>query len=804
VTAIDDGANGKQVWISDGTTTGTFLLKKISTTGSSIGNDFDIVVFNNKFYFYASDFESAVWESDGTTDGTRKFTNKVRGYFMQGYSLGDHFVFGGTDSVNGLEPWVSDGSIEGTQLVKDVVPGVWGSIGINSKVVKYRNKVAFDIINNSGDYQVWETDGTENGTKQIQITDSELDRPLLYKSSSDNQELIITRANYGNNFWIYDDEKGLSRVPNATPTIYTDKASNFIDDDSFVYLTASTPENGAELFKINKQTREMSLLADSNTIQDSSPKGFIRNSNGLIIVANDGINGNQFFKINPDTGEKIILNNLINTWNGEKASLSNAGLIKLGNEIYQKGTYNVNINNSSYALFAKTDGTFENTTFVKYPNNTFNSIGEIFENLNDEYLIFSANDGSIGTELFRIRKGSNEVELLRDISTDANGGLYNIDSHTVTNNGYLYFIAKDNNIRTIWRTDGTSENTKSVISFLDENGYDGDPKLLGSLNDKILISKSSFYNGSAYNSDLYISDGTQSGTSLLKNHSTPYFYPDGINNVGAEFKNKFYYTTSGAIYQTDGTPENTRSIYQAGGNGEYFRSQNKMLTCGDNLFIGSGNRYSSYYEGTYDKIYNLWKTDDKGNTELIYKVENQSGQDNFIKDYKCINNYVYFTKTNDNRIWRTNGKAIDNVALTIDVNNQEVFDSEKNEFVGDIFVDENKLLFTAITKKSSVEYYQVTSELPIYLNIKEADHTDRKIKLLLYPNPASHYIKIKNIANYDSQSYKIYNMSGSIISEGEYTKENQTIDVSTINKGLYVIEIKSRSGILYSQKFIKN
>ncbi len=803
VTAIDDGINGKQVWISDGTTDGTFLLKKISNTGSAIGNDFNIVDFKNKFYFFAYDTESAVWESDGTTAGTKKFTNKVRGQSMQGYALGNKYVFAGNDSENGMEPWVSDGTVEGTKLLKNIVPGAWGSIGINSSIVRYRDKVAFDVINNSGEYQIWETNGTTDGTKQIVINDPELDRPILYKASSNHQELILTRANNLNHFWLYNDERGLFRVPNTTPTIYTDEASNFIDDGDYLYLTASTPENGSELFKVSKQTREISLLSDANTSQSGSPQGFIRNSNGLIVVANNGQYGNQFFNINPETGEKTILNNLKHEWNGEMASLSNSGLIKLGNDIYQKGTYNVGINNNNYSLFAKTDGTFENTIFVKYAGNTLYDVGSIFENLNDEYLIFSAYDSRIGTELFRIKKGANEIELLKDISTDEDGGLYNVDSQTVIAGGYLYFIAKDKGIRAIWRTDGTPENTKKVISFSADDNYDGDPKLLGVLKDKILISKSSYSNGSYYNSELYISDGTQEGTILLKNHSTPYFYPDVINNVGAEFKNKFYYTTSGALHQTDGTSENTKVIYQTGNN-EYFRSQNKMLSCGDNLFIGSGTRYSNYYDGTYDKIYALWKTDGNNKTEQVYKIENQSGQDNYIKDFKCINNYVYFTKTNDNKLWRTNGKASDNVSLVIDVTHEDSFNLDKNEFLNDLFIDQNKLLFTAVTKKSGLEYYQVTSELPIYLNTIEEDNSVQKLKLILYPNPASDFIKLRYKTDLIPASYIIYNTSGNILRQGSYVDTEKSIDVSSLTEGLYIIEVKTKEGTSYSQKFIKN
>lgn len=804
VTAIDDGINGKHAWISDGTTAGTFLLKKISATGSSIGNDFDIVVYNNKFYFYAYDTESALWESDGTVNGTKKFTNKVNGSFIQGFALGDNFVFGGRDSANGMEPWISDGTVDGTKLVKDVVPGVWGSIGINSKVVRYKNKIAFDIINNSGDFQIWETDGTFAGTKQIAITDATLTSPKLYKASTDRTELLITTANAGNNFWIYDDENGLSKIPNLIPTIYTEAANNFIDIDNFVYLTAIGQANGAEIFKINKQSREVSLVTDVNSSQSASPQGFIKNTNGLIVAADDGVFGNQFYKINPDTSEKTLIKILSNPLSGERATLSNKGLIKLGNDIYQKGTLGASTPNGNYSLFAKTDGTAENTNFVKYPNNTFNSIGDIFENLNDEYLVFSANEPLKGTELYRIKKGSAEIELLKDISTNEGGGLYNVDSKTVIINGFLYFIARENNLRTIWKTDGTPENTQSAISFIDNN-FDGNPKILGSYDGKILISKSVYYQGIEYQSELYISDGTQSNTTLLKSQSSQYFNPESINDIGTQFKEEFYYTTKSGVFKTDGTAENTKTVYSANGISDFYRGYNRMTVCGDNLFIGFGSRESSYYDGSYDKIYELWRTDGNTKTNQVYKVQNQSGMDDYIKDFKCINNYVYFTKTNDSKIWRTNGNTTENVALSIDVIDEEPFNSDKNEFIGDLFLSDNKLLFTANTRKYGVEYYEVTSELPVYLNVIDANtNSVQKLKLLIYPNPASDLVKIKDASAIKAESFAIYDYSGKVVSEGKYTGEDQSINISMLNKGVYVIQVKTKTGQSYAQKLIKN
>src|SRR5712692_10502693 len=69
--AANDGVHGLELWKSDGTASGTALVKDINpgASGSSPGN---FVSFNNELFFTATDAinGTGLWKSDGTTNGT--------------------------------------------------------------------------------------------------------------------------------------------------------------------------------------------------------------------------------------------------------------------------------------------------------------------------------------------------------------------------------------------------------------------------------------------------------------------------------------------------------------------------------------------------------------------------------------------------------------------------------------------------------------------------------------------------------------------------------------------------------------
>jgi ELWxxDGT repeat protein len=69
--SADDGVHGQELWVSDGTASGTFMLKDISSgANSSFPKNF--VSFNGKVYFTTFDGldEGHIWITDGTAEGT--------------------------------------------------------------------------------------------------------------------------------------------------------------------------------------------------------------------------------------------------------------------------------------------------------------------------------------------------------------------------------------------------------------------------------------------------------------------------------------------------------------------------------------------------------------------------------------------------------------------------------------------------------------------------------------------------------------------------------------------------------------
>src|SRR6478735_3791581 len=66
--SADDGTGG-EVWKSDGTPSGTVMLKDINPSGTSDPDNTRFIVYNNELYFTADDGTNGkeVWKSNGTS-----------------------------------------------------------------------------------------------------------------------------------------------------------------------------------------------------------------------------------------------------------------------------------------------------------------------------------------------------------------------------------------------------------------------------------------------------------------------------------------------------------------------------------------------------------------------------------------------------------------------------------------------------------------------------------------------------------------------------------------------------------------
>jgi ELWxxDGT repeat protein len=142
----DDGVHGPELWVSDGTAGGTQMVKDIRKIGGGFdvpgGNGSvpaDLTVVGHQVFFSADDGPHGreLWVSDGTSGGThlvkdiadQLLPGDFGGFFPASSSPQMLTAFGGVlyfqanDGVHGPELWVSDGTSGGTHLVQDINPG---------------------------------------------------------------------------------------------------------------------------------------------------------------------------------------------------------------------------------------------------------------------------------------------------------------------------------------------------------------------------------------------------------------------------------------------------------------------------------------------------------------------------------------------------------------------------------------------------------------------------------------------------------------------------------------------------------
>jgi ELWxxDGT repeat protein len=185
--SADDGVHGREPWITDGTAAGTRLLKDIRPgpegsdpiTGGEI--EFNPVPADARrrftqvgdaLYFVADDglHGREIWTTDGSPEGTRLLRDLTEGPEEWGIAsfLTAHdgkLFFMGDDGLDGEELWISDGSMAGTRPVADIMEGPAGSLP--SHLVSTPLGLAFAAEHFDYGVEPWISDGTAEGTRML-------------------------------------------------------------------------------------------------------------------------------------------------------------------------------------------------------------------------------------------------------------------------------------------------------------------------------------------------------------------------------------------------------------------------------------------------------------------------------------------------------------------------------------------------------------------------------------------------------------------------------------------------------------
>lgn len=166
-----DGADVRQVWVTDGTRRGTRLLSDHgAATGDAYPYDF-VKLGDVWFYSVVNTFDPAkasLWRTDGTPEGTTKVI--ASNGAAPGPDAGEMVVFQnrlyflatGVDGKTAL--WLSDGTAAGTIRLKDEWYGEAGERAAQLSVAG--GELVFAVQLAHAD-ELWHSDGTTAGTAEV-------------------------------------------------------------------------------------------------------------------------------------------------------------------------------------------------------------------------------------------------------------------------------------------------------------------------------------------------------------------------------------------------------------------------------------------------------------------------------------------------------------------------------------------------------------------------------------------------------------------------------------------------------------
>jgi ELWxxDGT repeat protein len=172
--AANDGTHNDELWVTDGTKTGTRLVSDMRP-GPRASRPVPLGLSGHGLLLAAEDANHGyeLWTTNGTASGTT-FVRDIRPGVASSYpgrgggivvQLGSQLLFAADDRTHGEELWRSNGTASGTSLLKDIWPGD-DSSGL-FYLTRVRTKAFFTADDGTHGSELWVTDGTSSGTTLV-------------------------------------------------------------------------------------------------------------------------------------------------------------------------------------------------------------------------------------------------------------------------------------------------------------------------------------------------------------------------------------------------------------------------------------------------------------------------------------------------------------------------------------------------------------------------------------------------------------------------------------------------------------
>ncbi|MCB9007918.1 MAG: hypothetical protein H6656_11220 [Ardenticatenaceae bacterium] len=416
--------NGEELWVTDGTEAGTYMVKDINPYGSN-GSEFDseplfMTVYKNELYFRATNTLTGteLWKSDGTEAGTVLVKNIYLEDGMGAAESSDPYGFvefngelffvakdSTTDTANGL--WKTDGTEAGTVRVGNVFVHNYGY----SSPVIFGNAMYFNgSLDKFNDKELWKSDGTASGTVLVKDINPDFFGPT--PSSSDPKFLTVVNdtlffvasGSIGNEeLWKSDGtEVGTVLVKDIRSGADPSFPDRLVNMNGILYFRASdSMENSYELWRSDGTEAGTYMVKDINPQTNYAgfpapilPGGYFKlpvMNSELYFYGAELTNGNELWKSDGTEVGTVLVKDIFPGLDSSNPLWFVTG----GATLYFTADDGVN----GIELW-QSDGTNAGTVMVKdiAPGN--DSSNPQWLGVVGNWLFFSANDGVHGRELW--------------------------------------------------------------------------------------------------------------------------------------------------------------------------------------------------------------------------------------------------------------------------------------------------------------------------------------------------------------------------------------------------------------------
>jgi ELWxxDGT repeat protein len=398
-------------------------------------------VVNNKILFATDSKNDGVagnelWKSDGSAPGTdsiKVIVPKTSNDYIDIGGVAGNTLFFYADSGYYAGLWKSDGTDTGTVFLKSlhVFPG---SSSISS--IYDMNGIAYFQVAETGSAALWRSDGTPSGTFMLKNFSNQGGILWFNKGMFTvmNNELYFFAVDYTTStpttsLWKTDGTAAGtvfikyvvfgpgSYNPSGLFTYYYEKSN--ININGTLFFCASDAVHGSELWKSDGTAIGTVLVKDINPGVNGSNPEYLTNFNGTL-----------YFKAETTNG--------IELWESDGTAAGTV-LVK-------------DINPGSGSAFVRKGGA---GSFIYTLIN------------NGNVLLFCANDGVHGDELWKSDGTAIGTQMVKDIQQGTNGA---VPFDLLNVNGILYFGAGGFGGRELWKSDGTVNGTMRLTDIYPGSG----------------------------------------------------------------------------------------------------------------------------------------------------------------------------------------------------------------------------------------------------------------------------------------------------------------------------------------------